>query len=302
MKSLKYHAALTRRELWEHRSLWLVPAIIAGIMLLIVLWGAAALIWAGANGVVITHQGDNRPGGISDAVIGAAVPFNVALVLLVLFYLLDALYADRRDRSVLFWRSLPVSDTATVLSKLFTAMAVAPAIAFAAILAYEIVGGLVIGAGGLIAGINLFAELFRPGEILLAWLTLALAFLVQSLWLAPYYGWCLLCSAWAKKLPLAWAVLVPLGAMALEGIALHTHYLADGIFGHFVRWFGLLRGREGYLTGALESGRAFAPHGVLMSFATVAGYLLRPELWIGVIIGAVFVAGAVWLRRNRSEA
>jgi len=299
MSAVKTCVALAKRELWENRSLWIVQLVIAAALMLTILWGMGALIWARLSGFLVNHTGDINMANVHSAVIGGAVLFNVALVLLAWFYLMDALYADRKDRSVLFWRSLPVSDTATVLSKLFTAMVTAPAIAFMVIVGFEIVAGLLMGLGGALTGLNLFAQIFHPDGIIIAWITLAFAFIVQSLWLMPYYGWFLLCSAWAKKLPLAWTVLVPLGAFAVEGIVLHSHYLWDIIVGHLGRWFTML-GSKGIAVETLQ-GKTFEHHGELMTIGSVADYLMHPEIWIGVVVGAIFVAGAIWLRRHRSE-
>lgn len=295
MNTMKAYVTLAKRELWEHRSLWIVQLVVAGILLLATLWGMGALIWSRVHGLL--HEGNISSGDAYSSVIAGAVVFNIALVLVASFYLMDSLYSDRKDRSVLFWRSMPVSDTAMVLSKLFTAMVTAPAIAFVAILSFEIVAGFLVGITGAIVGLGLFSH-FNLAGIMLGWITLIIAFLVQSLWLLPYYGWFLLCSAWARKLPLAWTVLVPLAVMLAELVVFRTHYMSNIIFGHLGRWFGMLHvDHEVIIVGK----SAIGSHDRFMTLASVFGYLARPEMWIGVAIGAVFVIGAIWLRRNRSE-
>ncbi|MDE2345759.1 MAG: hypothetical protein KGL13_04750 [Gammaproteobacteria bacterium] len=296
MNTMKAYTTMARRELWEHRSLWLVQLVVAGILLLATLWGMGALIWSHAHGFL---QGNSAVsmGDAQASVIAGAVVFNFALVLTACFYLMDCLYSDRKDRSVMFWRSMPVSDTAMVLSKLFTAMVTAPAIAFVVVVGFEIAAGLIVGAAGAVTGIGLLSN-YHAAAVLLGWFTLAVAFLVQSLWLLPYYGWFLLCSAWARKLPLAWTVMVPLAMMLAELVVFHTHYISKMILGHLARWFGMLHSNQAeFVVG--QSG--IDQHGQLMTLSSVLSYLVRPEMWIGVIIGVVFTIGAVWLRRNRSE-
>ena len=54
------------------------------------------------------------------------------------FYCLDALHGERRDRSILFWKSLPVSDLTTVLAKASVPCRVLPPRAFALALATQL--------------------------------------------------------------------------------------------------------------------------------------------------------------------
>ena len=195
---------------------------------------------------------------------------------------------------------MPVSDTTTVLAKLFTGIITAPAVMLVVVIVLEMVMGIIFIIANAFIGVNFLAMVFHPGTIVLAWLTLAFALIVQSLWLLPFYGWLLLCSAWAKKLPLAWVVLIPVGAMILESIVLHTHHLWNIVTGHIANWFGMLTGSQGH--GArMFSGQAFHRGGGIMTFDSVTQSLAQPDLWIGIGIAAVFVAGAIWLRRNRSE-
>ena len=151
---------------------------------------------------------------------------------------------------------------------------------------------------------------FEPGTIIVSWLTLAFALIVQSLWLLPFYGWFVLCSAWAKELPLAWTVLIPLGAIAAEGLVIRTHYLASIIFGHVGKLFTLLMSGHYSVngvtvgTGISIGGKSDTFNNVsssLMTLGSVAHVLILPEMWIGVVIGAIFLTAAIWLRRDRSE-
>src|SRR2546429_6571427 len=120
---------LVRRELWERRALWIAPLVVDGLMV-------CGAVVAGMK-YHLTHgdmSGDDRPGGMAMFAVmqgAASTPLSVVSLIVVAFYLLDCLYAERKDRSILFWKSLPVSDDKTVLSKLLVALLVMPLGVFA---------------------------------------------------------------------------------------------------------------------------------------------------------------------------
>lgn len=304
--SLKPYVALGKRELWEHRSFWIVQLVIVGIAILLTLYASGMLVYAHYNGYLDTAEYTARLGTdgariFKNIIIASAAPFNIALVALVCFYLIDTLNADRRDRSILFWRSLPVSDTATVLSKLFTAMLTAPAIMLAMFIGFQIINGVILGIANLAIGVNPFV-LFHPVAALLAFLTLAWALIAQSLWLLPFYGWFMLCSAWAKRNAWGWVILIPLGIVVLEAIVLRSSVFAHLIGHHIAGLLDLMVGKGGFVIHGSTSDATMPVHGGhFMSLGSVTGFMLQPEMWLGVVIGAVFVAGATWLRHNRNE-
>lgn len=309
MNVVRPYWLMVKREVWEHRSFWIVPVVIGCLAIVGTVYGAGALFVAARHGMV------NLEGHIFDSnhidalrmfIIGSAGLFNIAMVLMVSFYLMDCLYADRKDRSILFWRSMPLSDTSAVLFKLFTAMVTAPALMLVVVVMTEIIVGVVFVTALGLMGVNLLALAFQPGVLLISWITLAFGLVVQSLWLMPFYGWFLLCSAWSKKLPLAWTVLIPLGAIAAEGVMLHTHYLATAIFGHIGKLFTLFMSSHYSVNGVtvgtgIDFGGKPAIHGGLMTLGSLAHVVVLPEMWIGVVVGTIFFIGAVWLRRNHSE-
>lgn len=314
---MRVNKTLVRREFWENRSLWIVPAVAIGILTLLNLYMLFAVLVGhsqtvntiDANGMHI-HL-DNLP-DFANAdpadVMGLirAFPlmltmslFNPMMQIVVFFYLLDSLYAERRDRSILFWRSMPVSDTRTVLSKLATALIATTAITFVATVAFELVMlvfGLIMGG---IVGAHLWVVLEHPLTFLESWLTLAYALLAQALWFLPYYAWVMLASAWAKKVPFLWAVLTPLGVMFAEAWVFHTGHIAKLVFGHYLRWMKYAFNFDPEMN--LRAGEMLRADYNLVTAGSVARFCASPELWLGVILAAGCIAGAVWLRRNRSE-
>lgn len=303
--ALKPYVALGKRELWEHRSFWIVQLVIVGISILLTLFAAGALIYGHYYGYLDTAEyasrlGDHGAEMIRAFIIASATPFNIALVALVCFYLIDTLNADRRDRSILFWRSLPVSDTATVLSKLFTAMFTAPAIMLALFTGFLIVNGIILFIANVSIGVNPLVML-HPLATLQAILTLAWALIAQSLWLLPFYGWFMLCSAWAKRNVWGWVILIPLGIIILEGIVFQTSRFAGLIGRHILGLMGVMVGKSGFAIHDVPGSTMPSHTGHLMTLESVSWFMLQPEMWIGVVIGAAFVAGAIWLRRHRFE-
>ena len=280
-----------RRELWENRSLYIAPLVIGGMLLL------GSLISA-------LYYGD-RIVDIMEPVLKLdpqsqaarlARPYDMAAIMIIgtsflvaVFYCLDALYGERRERSILFWKSLPVSDRITVLSKASIPLVVLPLIAFVVILATQFIMLLIATAAlethGMSASVLWRQVLGFEGMVVLLY-----GLVVNSLWYAPVYGWLLMVSAWARRTTFLWAVLPPLALCVVEAIAFHTWHLA-----------ALLKYRLG---GGFAA--AFDVTGIHGSFPNVGlaqldpvKFLGTPGLWTGLAVAAAFLAGAVRLRRYR---
>src|SRR5438132_11749527 len=126
-----------RRELWENRSLYIAPLAVAGVALLGFLISTIGMPHR-RRAVLLLDSARQR------ALIGK--PYDVAAIILIVtafivgvFYCLDALHGERRDRSILFWKSLPVSDLTTVLSKASIPMVVLPLVTFAIIVIMQFI-------------------------------------------------------------------------------------------------------------------------------------------------------------------
>ena len=114
---------LMRREFWEHTALWRVPLIVAGLLAISTIFSVSIDVHSDR----VTHIGDPERIMVLNITqdVWAAVIYLVASIV-VTFYALDALYTERKDRSILFWKSLPVSDGLTVLSKFLVAVVLVP--------------------------------------------------------------------------------------------------------------------------------------------------------------------------------
>jgi ABC-2 type transport system permease protein len=287
------------RELWENRSLFIAPLVAAGVLLIAV---AIALI-ANAGQVSQGMQAlseltpEKQQMMITGSYFGIGIVVTVVMNVAVFFYLLDALQGERKDRSVLFWKSMPVADTTTVLSKLFTATVIGPAIVLATVLATQIVVLLLATVLLLIGGVNPVAIWANPQlfQVIVGSIYVLLA---MELWYAPVSAWLLFVSAWAKRAAFLWAVLTPIAVMVFERVAFSTHYVQDllgyrlssGLKTMFVARSPAPQFNEGVAVDM--------PHRVFDALDPV-GFLSNLWLWVGLVLAAGFVAAAIWMRRYR---
>ena len=272
-----------RREIWENRSVYLAPLIVTAVVLFATMisnFGMARRVRSLPADPVQRHVKVMRPFSMAPA------PIMFVSLLVGVFYAIDAMYGERRDRSILFWKSLPVSDRTTVLAKASIPLVILPLIALALAVATQVLllvqGSAVLAVSGL-SPVVLWRELHYPQEPMV----MAYGLAVHALWFAPLYGWLLLVSAWARRAPMLWAVMPPLAFMAFERIA----------FGSMT-FMGFLQYR---FRGAME--RAFSGHqgGIIDQFSQLSPlrFLATPGLWAGLLFAAACLALAVRLRHNR---
>jgi ABC-2 type transport system permease protein len=257
-----------RRELWEHRSIYIAPLAAAAVSLLGFLTG---LTLSPAH----RHQPLDAPYEFAGVLI-MGTGFLVGI-----FYSLDALYGERRDRSILFWKSLPVSDLTTVLSKFIIPLIILPLLSFAIAVVTQFFMLL------LSSGLNVGTLGARMSFFHMSLMLLFHILTVHGLWYAPIYGWLLLVSAWAPRAPFLYAFLPPFVIWGVERIAFSTsHFLGMLMY--------RLSGPEPSTTAA-RSGNMME----IISALTPLQFFSTPGLWVGLAVAAIFLAAAVRLRRYR---
>ena len=322
---------LLQREYWEHKGgfLW-APLIAGGISLLLtgmmIVFGLVAARRAGSGGLEIDGLTVNgldvaeltRDMSAADMVqfsqgidltlfLSSSWPF-IVLAFVAFFYCLGALYDERKDRSVLFWKSLPISDAQTVLSKVASVVVVAPVLAVIASLITMLGFMVMLSIVVLFHGGNPWALLWGPANPLmiaagsLAWIP------VYALWALPTVGWLLLCSAWSRSKPFLWAIMVPLfsGIFVswfdlMELFKLDSSWFWGNIVGRLL--LGTVPGMDLFYRDGFGEGpggmqdviQGLSPTGQLASLAT-------PQIWIGAVAGALMIYGAIQLRRRRELA
>ncbi|HEX4157773.1 MAG TPA: hypothetical protein VHY79_04800 [Rhizomicrobium sp.] len=274
-----------RRELWEQRSVRYAPLGVAGIVLFGFLMGllrSPQKIWRDSNLPLTKQMLEHMvPYGI------AAVALIATMIFVGVFYCLGTLHNERRDRSILFWKSMPVSDLTALLAKAAVPLAVLPLVTFVVIVATQLIMLLLSTIALLVSGHSppaYWATLPLP-QIMVE----ALYGLVTiSFWYWPVYGWLLFISSWARRAPFLWAVLPPFGLGLIEALAFGTSHV-----------FELLKAR---LLGSFSAAFVYHEH-VKGAFPIPQmdplAFLTTPGLWIGLALGAGFFAAAVWMRRRR---
>ena len=267
-----------RRELWENRSIYIAPLVVAGVVLL-------GFLIATIGRAVATADPAQRAAVLVERNTFAAGVIMATAFIVGVFYCLDALHGERRDRSILFWKSLPVSDLTTVLSKASIPLVVLPLLTFAIIVVMQLIMLLLSTAVLLMSGLSV-ATLWTPLPLFEMSLVLLYHLVtVHVLWHAPIYAWLLLVSGWARRAVFLWAVLPVVAIQIVEKIAFNTSYFT-AMLGH------RLAGPEGFHFTAPGS----APVHPLMTFDP-GKFLSAPGLWIGLAVAGAFLAAAVRLRR-----
>jgi ABC-2 type transport system permease protein len=322
MKTLYW---LVKREFWEHRGgfFW-APVITSGVFLLLNVMGIA-----GGEAIGMHHGftigGSNDPNslafmirsldahqmqmvgsGLDLAMLSASFLISVVFCFVVFFYCLGTLYDDRRDRSILFWKSLPISNTATVTSKVIAAVVAAPVIAIACGVLTGMAMLLLFAVALSLHGVSVWSLL------MLAHPLQVVSFLIGSLpiyvlWSLPTVGWLMLCSAWAKSKPFLWAVVIPvalgivlgwfhiLGMTELKSDWYWREILARLLFSVFPGgWFN-----EAGIDHFGHDPQAISD---FFSLSNAYGVLAKPDIWIGAVAGIAMLAGAIWFRRWRDDS
>ena len=271
-----------KRELWEFRSIYLVPTIVAAVFLVGYLLSTIRLVRRlRAADAMRQHELLQQP---FDSV---ALAIMAATFLVSLFYCLETLHGERRDRSILFWKSLPVSDMTTVLAKATVPLVILPLLTFVLTVVAHCVMAVVTAA--VLEGSHIGAAILWQHLALIPMWGMLLYHLVgiHSLWFSPFYGWMLMISAWAKRAPLLWAT-VPLLALGILERALGLS---------LIRWFFLNR-----VSGGPE-GVPFTADSMMMGHSTGVlpfwRFMLSPGLWFGLLLTAGFLYAAARIRRSR---
>ncbi len=278
-----------RREIWENRSIYFAPLIAGSVIIFGSLITAYRLPRLRMNALAL------EPTRMRAAI---EAPYDIAAMMIMftafivaVFYCLDALHGERRDRSILFWKSLPVSDFTAVLSKAFVPLVILPLITFVVIIATQFMMLLISTIALLPSG--LAGSTWK----VLPWFQLSIILLygivTMALWHAPVFAWLLLVSGWARRATFLWAVLPWLAIAAVEKMAFNSAYFAQMLGRRVGGSF-----EEAFVVTTYPKGSHYPLVDRLTQLDPLK-FLSSPGLWIGLVVAAAFFVAAIRLRRSR---
>jgi ABC-2 type transport system permease protein len=274
------------RELWENHSILIAPLIVAAFQ--VIGFAISTIGLAERRRAVLLLDPAHQRAAIEQPYDLAAMMMIFTVFIVGVFYCLDALHGERRDRSILFWKSLPVSDLTTILSKAAIPLVVLPLLAFAITVCVQLIMLLETSLVLIFHGVSP-ATTWAHFPLFQNWLVLLYGLVAIALWHAPIYGWLLLVSGWARRATFLWAVLPLIAIGVLEKIAFNTSHFASMV--------------KDRLMGFAPDAFDFNPHHSIaidsLAQLTPGRYLSSPGLWIGLAFAAAFLAAAVRLRRYR---
>jgi ABC-2 type transport system permease protein len=273
-----------RRELWEYRSIFIAPLAVSAVYLLGFLIRTAT--FPHRMRAIAALDSEHQRQAILAPYHFSEGMLMITMMIVGIFYCLDALHSERRDRSILFWKSLPISDLTTVLSKAVVPIVILQLLAFAFTVVVQFVT-LLLSSVAMLASDMSVTTLWSHLSIFQMWFALLYHLVtIHALWHAPFYAWLLLVSAWARRAPFLWAFLPPLAIGIFEKVVFNTSHFANLLL------YQLGGGPDTFSMSSTSAIDAGMHHSALR-------FLVSPGLWIGLALTAAFLAAAVRLRRDR---
>jgi len=317
--------ALLRREIWEHTTLRGLPLGLLIFFLLANLAVSAAVLRFDDSlditvdggtltlgeviGRFVQQPAEQQMAVINGTLITIGFVINSIILIMMFFYLLDSLYGERRDHSILFWKSLPVTDTATVLSKLTIAILVIPLTILATTMLAQI---MTLAAQGLLTlrdHPGALESLWQNARLGSLWHMIFFLLLQQTIWYFPVMGWLLFCSAWSRRAPILAAVLIPAALVFIDSSFMLRTGASEVLLERLPLGIASMQidedrqllnyrldGDEHRFDLQLQEG-IMRPH-----HESTLRFIANPRVWVGLLLGALFTALAVWLRRWRDDS
>ena len=298
---------LIQREVWEHRSIYVTPLAIAVI---ITLGTLATLIFAGGfaevlDAAIVGAQniaGDTeRRAALAGFFVGTSWLFMLALLILTIFYTLDCLYAERKDKSILFWRSLPITDAETVVSKLITALVVLPLVTVVVMIATNLVNLVITSIWVSLRGGDAGHLIWSSVPLLDNWIAALIVTLASAIWMSPFVGWFLFVSAFTKRSPLLMAFMPLIVIPLIELIFNQSGYFFRAVFW---RRGAIPLFRDMDLESFFDEDRLRVNEEAvsLLAHLDIVQFLLSPAVWTGIVVCGLFATAAIYVRRYRDES
>lgn len=316
---MKAFLTLLKAEHLEHRGsqLW-TPVIVGGLILVLMI---AGILHQGSMLINLTMEdsgitirtvddaqralrdevGGERFSAVLQALAYGTNYFSIATLMIVAavvsyFQMFGSMHNERADRSVLFWKSMPVSDLEVTLAKFVSATFGTILIAAVIGVIVALVSAVIYMIGGPLSDTPEWRTVIHPAVIastLVFGFSLAVFYI---LWAAPVYGWILLASAWAPRSLLLYVAVPPMAIGILELLTMREgswlwREIGSRVSGSMLN-ANIPLGDQVYSASELS--------GLLLAQAgRMAADILSPRLWLGLLLTALFIWGASEIRRRR---
>ncbi len=284
--------ALFLKEVWDHRrAIIITPAVITGLFVLFMIAAVVTGTEVEINDININAQMEEgfaeaeeegyTPSGIVTRILaGSTALLWIGAMFAVTFTALSSLNDERKDGSILFWKSMPVSDTQEVLVKLATVLFVIPLAIFPFALITEFFFAIIITIVGLVNGVDVWEFFISNINVPLLIIINIVPPIIMLLWLSPIIAWFMLVSSFSTRPPFLVAFAVPALIIATEEIFFNGSLLVAAIVSLFENW-----------ADNIGEGTFFATS----SFA-------EPAFWVGLVVTAALTSGAIYFRRRHALA
>ena len=218
-------------------------------------------------------------------VLGFPILLTVGFGLLA--YSLSTFADERKDRSLIFWRSLPISDLTTVLSKVFIVTLIVPLIVIPYIILLQLVA--MTSASIFFATNDIVSFGWLWGSYIITdWFRIIFSLWAQALWSLPLFLWLMLAGTYAAR-PIAGAIVPPVILIVLEGVIFKTNLVLEFIENRIGFW-----SRSDSFPKEYQEIRVVDISDILLLFSTQA-------FWIGILASVILVAGIVYVRSSNSD-
>ena len=301
MKSLK---AMIRRELQEHKwgfvyLPWIVAAFMSLVVVLVYLgltevntenFNFSTEIYSNPDLIKAMQEStfEQRREAIRAGLLVLGSPLVIALGFALLAFSLSTFFDERKDKSIIFWRSLPVSDSYTVFSKLLVVTVVAPLLVIPALLFLHLVS--VTAGSAFFAASDLFPFTWAwQAYPWFDWIRLIFSLWLQTLWTLPILTWVMLAGAYSRK-PVVAAILPPVVVVLVENVALSSNLFFNSLLERLYPW-----SRASSFPKEYEDLAVSEMSDIPLLFA-------MSEFWIGILISAIFIYLTIYFRSKSDYA
>ncbi len=289
---------LCRREFWEYKSTFLYIPIIIGALLNFVVLCTIIFVAASANastqGLPQGVISNLTAHGIAILLYGTSFPFILVLWVIALYYFISCLYDDRKNGSVLFWASMPISQTQIIAAKAITGLLLAPLITWLCVIGTNLVFLMLLSVAVSLFHLGSVAALWQPLGSLYSWGVLLISLLKQAMWILPIAGWFMLCSAYSKKAPFLRATVPIIFIIIMELFFTQHHYFTNFVRSHFVNVLNVWNEMQFTLYGLLKGNST--PLLFTVHHPQYATDLSTANLMVGLCVGLLLMISAGLLR------